>query len=429
MAAENANNDDDGNEDNKENLEEEEDDDDDEDDDEYIDESLYKLSDSVKEYKGHPDDRRALLAHRQWVAKEEEHLAARLAAKRRHVEKIKREKAAAIKRANEEERRIIMEKEAKRRSKINALKEELLTVPVRTAPLGSDRHHNRYWWFPGERDILYVQRSAQPLADVEFERWGYYAFKDELLQLLHSLDPRGIRESALRDSLKSIYSDLESILHKRPVTKAPDTPAKSHGRQDDLSDLELVDRYANKSRRGKNAITTLPENLYLKQLVQTLMEAWMNRPGKKTSTETQFSKVMMSKVTRARGLDVKTAIGFATEIEAHITVITKEDMKWSEQLEKKAAREENMEDDDMDDSEDGKDEDEEEYGENGNLEALNLKDSAFEPAIGTSSTLWMSAAEQTQWIEQVQAASSSTKVAYLLHAIIGRCSNIRVAPK
>ena len=451
-------NDDNRDEDDENDDEDDEDEDDDEDDDENIDESMYILPASVKEYKGHPDDRRALLAHRAWVAKEEEQLAARLAVRRRQVEKIKREKAAAAKRASEEERREKAAREEARNEKMSVLKQELLTVPVRTAPLGSDRFHNRYWWFAGERDILYVQRSAQPLADAEFEAWGYYAFKDELSQLFHSLDPRGIRESRLRFELRRIYNELMDILHTRPESAIPDTPMKSQGRADD-DDVDadtLVEAYVNSSRRGKSALVSLSAGAHLKTLFLRLVDVWMSLPGRKNPSDSSQWKAMQVRLTRMRSVDVNEAKKLAVDAESFISRYTKEDVKWAAAREREVLREaakaqqqqmrqQQAEEDDDDDDASGSDGGGGTNGVGGSIDgdrddehtrtaaqldvAALMKNAAFEPGLSASTTLWMSAREQESWLAQMTEASSSTQIAYLVSALIGRAQNIQVMPR
>lgn len=53
-------------------------------------------------------------------------------------------------------------------------------------PLGEDRHHHKYWWFAGDRSLLYVEEGGR-FGDQESSRWRVYSSKDELDQLLDYL--------------------------------------------------------------------------------------------------------------------------------------------------------------------------------------------------------------------------------------------------
>jgi hypothetical protein len=57
---------------------------------------------------------------------------------------------------------------------------------LRSVPLGEDRHHHKYWWFAGDRSLLYVEEGGR-FGDQESSRWRVYSSKDELDQLLDYL--------------------------------------------------------------------------------------------------------------------------------------------------------------------------------------------------------------------------------------------------
>jgi hypothetical protein len=57
---------------------------------------------------------------------------------------------------------------------------------LRSVPLGEDRQHHKYWWFAGDRSLLYVEEGGR-FGDQESSRWRVYSSKDELDQLLDYL--------------------------------------------------------------------------------------------------------------------------------------------------------------------------------------------------------------------------------------------------
>lgn len=87
------------------------------------------------------------------------------------------------------------------------LQKKIATIVLRTEPLGLDRDFNEYYFFTFDRSKVYI-KSMVPLDDsakgAESGYWYVYQTKDEIQQLRQSLCQKGIRESALLESLNSI---------------------------------------------------------------------------------------------------------------------------------------------------------------------------------------------------------------------------------
>ncbi|GBG60849.1 hypothetical protein CBR_g15970 [Chara braunii] len=78
---------------------------------------------------------------------------------------------------------------------------------VRMSPLGRDRDRNRYWFF---------QREGRVFVENELSaKWGYYSAKEEVDALYGSLNPKGIRERALRKQLEKHYNRISGALQRR----------------------------------------------------------------------------------------------------------------------------------------------------------------------------------------------------------------------
>lgn len=96
-------------------------------------------------------------------------------------------------------------KSAKERKEF--LEREIEKRFIRTSPLGKDRNHCRYWFFRRDGRI-FVESADNTL-------WGYYQTKEELDALIDSMNPKGVRERALKKQLQKFYSKICSELQKR----------------------------------------------------------------------------------------------------------------------------------------------------------------------------------------------------------------------
>lgn len=73
--------------------------------------------------------------------------------------------------------------------------------------LGKDRDYNTYWFF--KRDgRLFVQ-------SLDDKNWGFYSSKEELDSLICSLNPKGVRELALKNRLEKYYTSICTAFQKR----------------------------------------------------------------------------------------------------------------------------------------------------------------------------------------------------------------------
>lgn len=99
-----------------------------------------------------------------------------------------------------------IEKKSKEQRK-EYLEREIEKRFIRHAPLGKDRDYNRYWFF--QRDgRIFIENS-------DSTQWGYYSCKEELDLFMGSLNPKGVREWALKKQLQKHYDKICSELLKR----------------------------------------------------------------------------------------------------------------------------------------------------------------------------------------------------------------------
>ena len=82
---------------------------------------------------------------------------------------------------------------------------ELQKYPVRSTPIGSDRHHREYFHYPWDSSKLFI-KSPEPSHSNSFT-WSYLDKRAEIEQLLQSLEAKGQRESCLIQSLSHTLSD------------------------------------------------------------------------------------------------------------------------------------------------------------------------------------------------------------------------------
>ena len=96
-------------------------------------------------------------------------------------------------------------------TQIGNLQKEIAAIVLRTEPLGLDRDFNEYYFFPSDSGKLYI-KSMYPLDEsskgTESGYWYVYRTREELLRLHSSLCYKGIRESALLESLNSLLGKL-----------------------------------------------------------------------------------------------------------------------------------------------------------------------------------------------------------------------------
>ena len=182
-------------------------------------EPTFELPKHLREYEGHPDDRKALMA---WRA-EHNRVAAQLELEKREYEKRKRSEARKEQERERMERmRLEEEAEAKRlkakqeedrkekehRKREAKRMEEDAAVAVRTKSLGKDRHLRTYWWGIGSiRGAVYVE-------DAEGEV-GVYTTRAEMDELMDALHHWGVREKALKQALHRRIHTIHAEFRKR----------------------------------------------------------------------------------------------------------------------------------------------------------------------------------------------------------------------
>ena len=203
-------------------------------------ERKFELPDHLKTYTGHPEDRHALMAWKNEVARAQAVLNAERNEYEQERAKIERAKARE---ENEGKRKIeAVEEAARRRLEIDesrARQREIKRAAedaqcqVRCRPLGMDRHLATYWWgFGGRQDAVYVQSFSG--------EWGIYNTQQAVDALVKALCPKGVRERALLQQLE-----------KRKVTIADAFKALSETQED--RDRQLAAALDGRPRRSAMA--------------------------------------------------------------------------------------------------------------------------------------------------------------------------------
>lgn len=85
---------------------------------------------------------------------------------------------------------------------------------LRQAPLGMDRHRNKYWWFACDAATLYVEPPMPPSGQAQpdpssysFE-WRMWCGSEAMKQLADSLCEQGVRECELKAGIQKIIEKL-----------------------------------------------------------------------------------------------------------------------------------------------------------------------------------------------------------------------------
>ncbi|KAH7298775.1 hypothetical protein KP509_25G058800 [Ceratopteris richardii] len=150
-------------------------------------------------------------------------------------QELRKIKLEAIKERKLQEKRMI---ESQKRQE--HLEREMEKRVIRTNPLGKDKYHNRYWFFPREGRIF--------IEDKDMVKWGYYSAKEELEALYGSLNTKGIRECALQRQLEKHYHRISDALQRRTREIA--------------QRIALEDSSVRRSTRGRSAPQQVPETTY-----------------------------------------------------------------------------------------------------------------------------------------------------------------------
>jgi bromodomain adjacent to zinc finger domain protein 1A len=172
---------------------------------------------------------------------------------------LARQKANQAKQAQAEQRRLEEElgRVDRRLESIEREFRKLLGV-VRVRPLGKDRFYNRIWWFdgmgsasllgsggtvqygagrvfvqgPSEFDVEILERREEK--DVEERRleeegaegmlgpdeWGMFTEQDEVEALVSWLNPKGVRELALKNAMTKWWGHISPGMRKRTAVRS-----------------------------------------------------------------------------------------------------------------------------------------------------------------------------------------------------------------
>lgn len=106
--------------------------------------------------------------------------------------------------------------------KLDRLKDEIKTVPIRTLSFGTDRYFREYYYFPWDKARLYIKTLEKDSREIY--KWTYLENKHEIEQLLDNLSDKGIREAHLIDQINEI------------LTKNDFSPEKAENLSPDIED-------------------------------------------------------------------------------------------------------------------------------------------------------------------------------------------------
>ena len=201
------------------------------------DEPDVELSESELAYQGHPDDRKALLAHRKRVRERQEEVQSA------HAAWVKREKERekvnlALEQEGAREAARLKEKRDAEMLEVDMARDNLKkdytqnrlklmnAVHAGGGGLGMDRYFNVYHYLPEvDPARLYVEPnyradgSGKTLHKNSDKVWGYYCFLEEYDQLCNYLNSYGRREYALLTQLSQPRITNNMIQHMRCRTR------------------------------------------------------------------------------------------------------------------------------------------------------------------------------------------------------------------
>ena len=184
-------------------------------------EPTFELPPGVLEFRGDPNDRKAVLKHKKFVESE----LARLSREKNAYMKEKAKREAAERKVLAEERRAREAEELAHEKDMEHFDKELAKVAVRSKPLGQDRHYSSYWWnLANQRGQVYVEDKEG--------KWSAITNLEDLAALFDAADHRGIRERELRGELEDCWTRIQSGM-RRAAKKAADErapPARSSSR-------------------------------------------------------------------------------------------------------------------------------------------------------------------------------------------------------
>eukprot|EP00890_Picochlorum_soloecismus_P000648 jgi/Picsp_1/1584/NSC_05062-R1_nucleosome positioning protein len=223
----------------------------------HFDEKVFNLPEELQKYNGDPNDKEALsdFEKRQASAKrklEKERtrwLADQLRAKRAEearLRKIEEEKLALQKESKSAEEALMLAEQAYR--------ERIEKLKLRQEPIGVDRFYRKYFWgLAGLRGALFIIDEDDNLSEVNTE--------NELHTLFNALDPRGIREKALKESIEKNYESICNAMRRRikeigaaevePNSKDQAPPPRQSSRP--FRQVEFFDPSKRELERSKNS--------------------------------------------------------------------------------------------------------------------------------------------------------------------------------
>ncbi|GIM09378.1 hypothetical protein Vretimale_13247, partial [Volvox reticuliferus] len=196
-------------------------------------EPSWELPEDLREFNGDPTDRRAVASFRTRLQAAKQRLERSRA--QWHADKKRRNKERDLRRRHLEpvEQRVVREKREAEEALVarqEALERELDRCHIRRAPLGSDRHHRRYWWgLAGLKSLLLVEHRDGV--------WSAISTPEQLEAVIYSLDPRGIRESELRKAMERVQPSILAAMAKvRGLLESGEAEAAAASARDEAVD-------------------------------------------------------------------------------------------------------------------------------------------------------------------------------------------------
>merc|ERR1711962_189552 len=130
---------------------------------------------------------------------------------------------------------------------------------MRVEPLGEDRFHRLYWFFPGGMHGLYLSDRCvsasvvNPFAVGErIERWSYYNKEEDINQLLCALTVRGFREEKLKSSIRAQHAAIaRSIKDLNKLEEEKKAAAEAERKLEEERRLEALKAMVSKKEVDK----------------------------------------------------------------------------------------------------------------------------------------------------------------------------------
>lgn len=110
--------------------------------------------------------------------------------------------------------------------KLEVMKSELKSVPIRSQGFALDRFYREFYLFQWDKSKIYIK--TQEKSTRETFKWTYYEKKHEIDSFVKSLSDKGLREAHLIDQISEIFAKNEFISGEAESTSSETEEPKKH---------------------------------------------------------------------------------------------------------------------------------------------------------------------------------------------------------